>query len=110
MGLWTEFRSRWRGIARRSRLEHDLNAELRDHLDREIEARVARGVSPAEVAQRRASRFGVWHAPSHARFDLTIEMVAQLGVEVSFQARTARDAAPAATKLGEQTHMGAPIG
>ena len=58
MRFYAELRSRWRGIVRRSRLESDLNAELRDHLDREIEARVARGVPLGEARRTALRDFG----------------------------------------------------
>ena len=80
----------------------EIRAEVVPQLDADAAAHVVLvHFHAAEVAQRRASRFVVRHASSHARFDLAIEMVAQLGVQVIFQARTARDAAPARPKLGE---------
>ena len=44
-----------RGIARRRRIDAEVDDELRFHLEQEIDAHVARGVSPAE-ARRMALR------------------------------------------------------
>lgn len=55
MRFFAELRMRWRGIARRTRLEREVDAELRDHLDREIAARAARGV-PLDEARRTTLR------------------------------------------------------
>src|SRR6266852_4475552 len=43
------------GLARRRQIEGEVGEELRDHLAREIEANIARGLAPAE-ARRRALR------------------------------------------------------
>jgi hypothetical protein len=48
---------RLRGLFRRGRLETDLTDEFRDHLERDIEARVAQGV-PIDQARRHRSRNG----------------------------------------------------
>jgi hypothetical protein len=44
-----------RGLARRRGISAEVDDELRFHLEQEIEARVARGVSPAD-ARRMALR------------------------------------------------------
>jgi putative ABC transport system permease protein len=51
MGFLSECRVRLRSVVRRSRVEQELEEEMRDHIDREIAARVARGLSP-DVARR----------------------------------------------------------
>ena len=48
-------RSRLRGLARRRRIDGEILEELRDHLEREIEAHRRRGV-PLEEARRLALR------------------------------------------------------
>ena len=58
MRILAELRMRWRAIARRSRLDEDLDHELRDHLDREIAAHIARGVSPDEARAIAERDFG----------------------------------------------------
>src|SRR5262245_66631986 len=55
MRLLSELRTRWRAVAGRARLERDLDEELRDHIERETDARVARGV-PREEARRTTLR------------------------------------------------------
>src|SRR5262245_51733155 len=58
MRLFAEVRARWRGIARRTKLEQDLDAELRDHLEREIDARVTRGMAPTAARRTAPLDFG----------------------------------------------------
>ncbi len=56
MPRWTSvLRLRLRSLFRRTRVEHDLNDELRDHLERQVAAEVARGV-PADRARTEALR------------------------------------------------------
>lgn len=52
MGL-SDWKLRWRALLRREQVEAEMEAELRFHLEREAEARRARGVPPAE-AERQA--------------------------------------------------------
>jgi macrolide transport system ATP-binding/permease protein len=49
---------RLRSILRRSRVEHDLDDEIRDHLERRIEAEVARGTPPEEARRAALRAFG----------------------------------------------------
>src|SRR5262249_5550646 len=55
MRFFSEIRTRWNGLARRGRMERELDAELRDHIDREVEARAARGL-PLDEARRTTLR------------------------------------------------------
>ena len=45
----------WR---RKSRLEEDLDAELSDHIERQVSDYVAAGMSPAEARRRARQEFG----------------------------------------------------
>ena len=89
MRVLAEIRSRWRGIARRSRLENDLNAELRDHLDREIEARVARGL-PLDGARRTTLRDfgGVESHKDEIRRSLGVQLWDDLGGDLRYALRS----------------------
>src|SRR5262245_34242693 len=58
MRMLSEIRARWRGIARRTKLEQELDAELLDHLEREIEARIARGMPAADARRTALVDFG----------------------------------------------------
>lgn len=53
-GLWSRLRALWR----RGAAEHELNDELRFHIDRETEAGVARGLDPMEARRRALVQFG----------------------------------------------------
>jgi predicted permease len=46
---WDILRMRWRSLARRQRVEKDLDKELRFHLDRQTEENLAAGMPPAEA-------------------------------------------------------------
>ena len=89
MRLLAELHMRWRGIARRSRLENELNAELRDHLDREIEARVARGV-PFDEARRTALRDfgGVEVHKDDMRRSIGVQLWDDLGADLRYALRS----------------------
>ncbi len=49
--LLSELRHRWRALVHRDRIEHELDAELRFHLEREAAKLESRGMSPAEAAR-----------------------------------------------------------
>lgn len=53
MAIWRSFRS----LVNRERLERDLDAELRFHLEQQIDENLRRGLSPSEA--RRAARIAV---------------------------------------------------
>jgi len=56
--LTSEIRYRLRALFRRDALEHDLDEELRFHIEREAEKYVARGVSRDEALRRARLAFG----------------------------------------------------
>src|SRR5262245_32814446 len=89
MRWYAELRTRWRGLAHRSRLERDLHAELRDHVDREIEARVARGV-PLDEARRITLRDfgGVEAHKEEIRRSLGIQLSDDLAADLRYALRS----------------------
>ena len=52
------FRFRLRALFRRGRLERELEAELRFHLDRQVAEHLERGLSPREARRRALAAFG----------------------------------------------------
>jgi len=50
--------SRWRRFIHRGSLERELDAELRDHLDRQVADYVRAGASPADARRRATLEFG----------------------------------------------------
>jgi putative ABC transport system permease protein len=58
MRIIPEFRLRWRSIIRRSQVERDLDEEMRDHVERDVAARVARGMTAEESRRTALLRFG----------------------------------------------------
>ena len=65
--LLSELRHRWRAVAHRDRMEHELDAELRFHLEREAAKLESRGMAPAEAARRPAWRSAAWSASRRTR-------------------------------------------
>lgn len=56
MPRWLDMlRLRWRSLFRRTRVEYDLDRELRFHLEQEIESNIGAGMNPEE-ARRTAAR------------------------------------------------------
>ena len=51
-------RARFRALFRRDRLERDLEAEIRFHLDRQVAEHLERGLSPREARRRALAAFG----------------------------------------------------
>src|SRR5262245_5185215 len=76
-------------IARRTRLEHERDAELRDHVDREIEARIARGM-PLEEARRTTLRDfgGVEVHKDDVRRSVGVQLWDDLGADLRFALRS----------------------
>jgi predicted permease len=58
MRLRRTIRLRIRSLFHRSRVEQELDAELRDHLERQIELHIAAGMSPAEARATARREFG----------------------------------------------------
>ena len=58
MRIIPEFRLRWRSITRRSQVERELDEEMRDHVERDIAARVARGMTIDEARRTALLGFG----------------------------------------------------
>jgi putative ABC transport system permease protein len=80
---------RWRSLARRRAVERDLDDEIRDHLESQIEALVARGVPP-EVAERDVrARFGALDlAKEQCRDAWHMQLVDTLVTDLRYTART----------------------
>ena len=58
MRIVPELQSRWRGVVRKSRVERELDEEMRDHLEREVAARMARGMTADEARRIALLGFG----------------------------------------------------
>lgn len=58
MSLLTRLRYRWRTLFDSHALDSELDAELADHLRRQTEANIARGMSPAEARRHAQLDFG----------------------------------------------------
>lgn len=57
-GLWSDLRYRARALFHRSEMERELEAELRDHLERESEKYERQGLSPDEARRKARRAFG----------------------------------------------------
>lgn len=60
--MWSQAKSCWNALFRRSRLEHDMNAEMRAHIDRYAEDLVARGIARDEAERLARAEFGAIEA------------------------------------------------
>ncbi len=66
--LWSQVRYRARALFRRAEMDRELDAELRDHLERETEKYEREGLPPDEAHRRARRAFGrVSHAKETAR-------------------------------------------
>jgi predicted permease len=57
-GLWARARSLWWGLRRRGRLEAEMDAEFRQHIELRTEDLIRSGLRPAEAARRARLEFG----------------------------------------------------
>src|SRR6266700_6400018 len=85
MRLWSRVRSWVQAVARRSRMERDMDAELRLHIEAFAEDLVHSGV-PREVAWRRARiEFGgLERAKEECRDALALRLVDHVARELRF--------------------------
>jgi len=56
--MWTAIREFVQALVSRPRLEREFDAELRDHLERDVEARLRRGLPPAEARRQALADLG----------------------------------------------------
>ena len=90
--LWTDLRYRLRAVFRRSRMEDDLDAELRFHLEREAEELARRrGVSYAEATRLARVAFGgLEQTKEQARDARGTVLLEQLLQDARYACRTLR--------------------
>lgn len=89
--LLSELRHRWRALAHRDQLEHELDAELRFHLEREAAKLQARGVAPTEAARvARVALGGVERIKEDARQVRGTVLLEQVWGDVRHAIRTLR--------------------
>jgi predicted permease len=90
----SRFRSllvRLRAVVQRSSLDHDLDDELRYHLEKDVERLVAAGMSPRDAATTARRAFGnVTHAKEEARDAYAIRVIDLLTRDLTFAGRLAR--------------------
>jgi putative ABC transport system permease protein len=86
--MWHRLRSVLRSAFTRSAVERDLDDELRDHLDRDIAARMERGI-PAREARRQAlaDLGGLDNVRERLRDEHGISILEDLGRDTRFAAR-----------------------
>jgi putative ABC transport system permease protein len=80
-----------RSLVRRDSMEHEMDRELRFHLEREIEENVRRGMTPEEARYGAMRSFGgVEQVKEECRDTRGTRFVEALGQDVRFGARTLR--------------------
>src|SRR5438445_2766062 len=81
--------SRLRSVFRRNRLERELDAELRFHLDQQIHENIAAGMTVADArSAARRSMGGVAQVKEECRDSLGVRWLDDLGRDVRYAART----------------------
>jgi predicted permease len=81
-------RLRGRSLARRGRVDAELERELRAHLEHQVEENLARGMSPAEARRAAVTTFGgVERAREEARDARGVSLVENLGRDLRYTFR-----------------------
>lgn len=91
MTLWSRFRSWLRTIVRRSRMESEMDAELRFHIEKFAEDLVRGGLSRQEAMRRARMEFGgVERAKEECREARGVTFLESLAQDIRFGLRTLR--------------------
>jgi predicted permease len=88
---WSMLRLRTRSLLRQSDIDREVDEELRDHVERQIEALVARGLSPEE-ARTEALRTlgGIETVKEHVRDARGVGLLQDVGRDVRYGVRILR--------------------
>ena len=91
MTLWARCRSWLSALVRRARMERDMDAELRFHVEAYTQDLVARGVAPDVARQRARAEFGsIEHAKDDCRDARGITIVSSFFQDVRYGLRSWR--------------------
>src|SRR5215467_15246350 len=91
IAMWNRVRSWMRAMLRRSRMEHEMDAELRFHMEAFAEDLVRRGVSREEAMRRARIEFGgVERTKEECREARGVSLLDGLTQDFTFAARTLR--------------------
>ena len=86
--MWSRVRSWLRSLTQRSRIEREMDAELRFHIEAFAEDLVRRGVSPEEALRRARIEFGgVERTKEECREALALRLVNHVARDVRFGVR-----------------------
>jgi predicted permease len=89
MSLWSRLRSWTRSLFGRTRLESEMDTELRFHLDAQTDDLVREGVAPEEAIRRaRLSFGGVERAKEECRDEVGVTLLETVGQDVRYAMRT----------------------
>src|SRR5215469_12043917 len=89
MGMWSRIRSWMRALAQRSRMESEMDAELRFHIEAFAEDLVSSGVPREEALRRARIEFGgVERAKEECREARGVSLLDGLTQDLTFAART----------------------
>src|SRR5215469_6306415 len=89
MGMWSRIRSWMRALAQRSRMESEMDAELRFHIEAFAEDLVSSGVPRQEALRRARIEFGgVERAKEECRESRGVSLLDGLMQDFTFAART----------------------
>jgi len=99
MTFTSRLRSWFRASIQRSRLEHDMAAELRDHMDRYAEDLIGQGIAPTEARRRARIEFGAVEArKEECREALGLRLLDELRADIRYAFRMLKQA-PAFTMV-----------
>src|SRR5262249_42919558 len=88
MTMLNKLRLRLRALFFKSRLEEELNEEVRFHLEREIEENIARGMSPEEARMAALRSFGgVERVKEESRDERGIRFLEEVWQDLRYGAR-----------------------
>src|SRR6266508_1104624 len=88
MAMLNKLRLRLRALFFKSRLEEELDEEVRFHLEREIEENIARGMSPEEARMAALRSFGgVERVKEESRDERGIRLLEEVWQDLRYGAR-----------------------
>src|SRR5215510_7256959 len=91
MAMLSKLRLRLRALFFKSKMEEELNEEVRFHLEREIEENIARGMSPEEARYAALRSFGgVERVKEESRDERGVRLLEEVWQDLRYGARMLR--------------------
>ena len=101
--MFNKLRLRLRALCFKSRLERELEEELRFHLEREIEQNLTRGMSPEEARQAALRSFGgIERVKEESRDERGLRLLDEAGQDLRYGFRRLRQAQAGMDQVAER--------